>query len=68
MKILELTDSFNIHRESVTIPLVAEGAGSVTLLPDKRLRIVVPKNKPFDQWWNELRSQLAKMDLSSLQH
>jgi hypothetical protein len=63
LKILELTDSFNLHREAVVIPLAPEDESSVTLLPDQRLRIVVPKNKPFEEWLLELRTQLANMNL-----
>jgi hypothetical protein len=68
MKILELTDSLNLHRESVLIPLVAGDEGSVTILPNQRLRIVVPKNKPFDEWLLELKTQLKNMNLSTVQN
>ncbi len=63
LKILELTDSLNLHRESVLIPLSTEGEGSVTILADQRVRIVVPSNKPFEAWLTELRVKLAGMDL-----
>jgi len=63
MKILEITDSLNLHRESVMIPLSTEVEGSVTILADRRVRIVVPSNKPFEEWLTELRAQLAKMNL-----
>ncbi|MGA3108237.1 MAG: hypothetical protein ABSD99_02095 [Candidatus Bathyarchaeia archaeon] len=63
LKILEVTDSLNLHRESVTIPLSTEGEGSVTILADRRVRIVVPSNKRFEDWLKELRAQLAKMNL-----
>lgn len=63
MKILELTDSLSLHRESVLIPLSTEGEGSVTILADRRVRIVVPSNKLFEAWLAELRAQLAKMNL-----
>ena len=66
MRILEVTDSFNLHRESVMIPLRLGSEGSVTILPDKRLRIVVPKARPFEDWLIELRSQLANMNLSDI--
>jgi hypothetical protein len=65
MKILELTDSFNVHREMVMIPLALDDVGSVTLLPDGRLRVVAPKNKPFEDWLMELRTQLTSMNLPS---
>jgi len=63
LKILELTDSFNMHRERIFIPLSTEDEGSVTILADRRVRIIVPSNKPFEDWLTELRAQLAKMDL-----
>ena len=68
MKILELTDSFNVHREAVVIPLGTEDDGSVTVLPDQRLRITVPRNKPFDEWLLELRGKLGELDLSAIRH
>ena len=63
LKILELTDSLNLHRETILIPLATENEGSVTILADRRVRIVVPSNKPFEDWLTELRSQLTKMNL-----
>ena len=68
MKILELTDSFNLHRESVTIPLMTREHGGVETLPDRRLRIAVPSDQPFDTWLVELTQILAKMDLSPFRH
>ena len=66
MRILELTDSFNISRESVTIPLVTEESGSITILPNGQLRIICPKDADFEMWMMELRERLANMDLSRL--
>ena len=66
IKILELTDAFNIHREAVTIPLSAEKDGSVTLLADGKLRIVCPEHTRFDQWLTKLRGQLEEMDLTRI--
>jgi len=63
LKILEVTDSLNLHRESVLIPLSTEDEGSVTILADRRVRIVVPSNKPFEDWLIELRAKLAEMNL-----
>lgn len=64
MRILEVTDSFNISRESVTIPLVTEERGSITILPDGRLRIVCPGDSDLEEWVKELRDRLGTMDLS----
>ena len=66
MKILELTDSFNLHREAVVIPLSTEDFGSVAVLSDQRLRITVPSNVPIDEWLIELRDRLSTMDLSGI--
>jgi len=63
LKILEVTDSLNLHRESVLIPLSTEDEGSVTILADRRVRIVVPSNKSFENWLVELRAKLAGMKL-----
>jgi hypothetical protein len=68
LKILELTDSFNLHRESVFIPLATEEKGSVTVLPDGRLRIVCPRDMSLQTWLEELRALLEKMDLSKVKH
>ena len=65
LKILELTDSTGIHRESVTIPLTAEKEGRVWILPDGKLRIVCPEQQ-FDKWLVELRSQIERIDLSRI--
>ena len=65
LRILELTDSLNIHREAVIIPLNAEKEGDLTLLPDGRLRIHCPETR-FEEWLIEIRGQLEKIDLSRI--
>jgi len=67
-KILELTDSLNLHREAVVIPLQARNGGGVAVLSDQRLQITVPSNRAFDEWIVELRGKLASMDLSTIRH
>lgn len=66
LKVLTLTDSLNLHRESILIPLTTAEQGGVDLLPDGRLRITCPSGGSFDEWLNELRIRLQKMDLSKL--
>jgi hypothetical protein len=68
LKILDITDSFNLHREAIFIPLQAQDDGSATILADGRLRIVCPERGEFQAWLNQLRSQLETMDLSKIQH
>jgi hypothetical protein len=66
LKVLEITDSFNVHREAVFIPLLTEETGSVIILADGRLQITCPSAGSFDGWLDALRAQLGKMDLSKL--
>jgi len=66
LKMLEVTDSFNIHREAIVIPLTTEERGSVNTLADGRLKITCPTRQPFDMWLNELRARLQEMDLSTI--
>ena len=66
LRVLELTDSFNLHREAIFIPLTTEENGSVTVHTDGRLRIVCPSSVPFDEWLSDLRARLEKMDLSTV--
>lgn len=54
VRILKITDSLDIHREAVIVPLVTEEKGSITLLPDGHLRIVCPSNVGFDEWLRDL--------------
>jgi hypothetical protein len=67
-RILELTDSFNLHREAIYIPLTTEEDGSVTILADGRLKIVCPRTEPFEMSLRNLRARLEKMDLSKVGH
>jgi hypothetical protein len=43
-----------------------EKAGSAMILPDGRLQITCPDSGNFEEWLNELRAQLEKLDLTKL--
>jgi hypothetical protein len=43
-----------------------EKAGSAMILPDGRLQITCPDSGNFEEWFNELRGQLEKLDLTKL--
>ncbi|HUK28747.1 MAG TPA: hypothetical protein VLV31_10010 [Candidatus Acidoferrales bacterium] len=58
MKILELTDSLNLHREKVFIPLKTEANGTTTLQSDGRVRIGCPEHGVSEQWLKQLRIEL----------
>ena len=64
LKILAVTDSCNIHRESIVIPLTTARKGTVDFLSDGRLRITCPTEEQFDAWLIELRDILMKIDNS----
>jgi hypothetical protein len=66
LKVLEITDSLNLHRESVFIPLKTEENGSITILPDGRLRIICPRSEQFTSWLEQLRCELQRIDLSKV--
>jgi len=66
LKILEITDSFNLHREAIMIPLTTKETGSVDLLADGRVKITCPARQPFDLWLKELRARLQEMDLAKI--
>ena len=66
LRILELTDTFGIHREAIIIPLATEETGSIMVLPDGQLRIACPNNVALEEWLIDLRVQLEKMDLSKV--
>ena len=61
MKILEVTDSLNLHREKILVPLQTEENGSVMLQSDGRVRIVCPNAGVPEEWLTELRNQLGKI-------
>ena len=50
LKILTLTDSMEISREAVDIPLTPESPGAVRRLPNGKLEIVVDADMPFEEW------------------
>ena len=65
-RILEITDSLNLHREAVRIPLAPEGAGVVRLV-DAAVEIVAPAEGDFEEWLAGLKDQLGGLDLSRIQ-
>ena len=62
LKVLAVTDSCNIHRENIVIPLTTAQKGTVDVLSNGRLRITCPSEERFDAWLIELRDILQKID------
>ncbi|MFN7940512.1 MAG: hypothetical protein U0X73_02865 [Thermoanaerobaculia bacterium] len=58
-KIFEITDAVGVSRENVRVPLVGEGEGRVSRLPDGRWEIVVPATGPLSAFLAELLTKLG---------
>jgi len=56
--IFEVADELEISRESIQVPLLPEGNGSVRRLSGGRIEIVVPVRRPLADWLPELRRRL----------
>ncbi len=53
-RIFEILDRLGISREAVLIPLRPVHPGSVRVLPNGKLEILVESETPFDDWLPEL--------------
>jgi len=62
-RILAVTDSLLLHRESISVPLATRGEGSVRLLGE-RIEIVAPAAGNFDSWLQTLPAQIQALDLT----
>jgi hypothetical protein len=57
-EIFTVLDRRGISREAVVIPLTKRDPGSVRLLPDEKLEIVVPESQPVSAWLVELERHI----------
>jgi len=57
-QILEITDTLEISREWVEIPLGSESPGVVRKLANGKLEIVVDADMPFDHWLTTLEESV----------
>jgi hypothetical protein len=53
-RILGVTDSLGLNRESVEIPLSPESPGAVRRLTNGKLEIIVDADQPFEDWLSAL--------------
>ena len=60
-RIFEILDRLDISREAVVIPLRPQGTGSLRMLKNGTLEIVVPDTIPFDDWYASLESEIQKL-------
>lgn len=61
MAVYEVTDRFAIDRETISVPLGKEGAGSVAKQPDGGVEIIVPATLPTRDWLPTLDADLEKL-------
>jgi hypothetical protein len=59
--VFEVTDSMGIDRENVSVPLEKSGTGSVQLMPDHTVEIVIPKSIPMEEWQETLKINLESL-------
>ena len=60
-QIFEILDRLHISREAVVIPLRPQGNGSLKILGDGKLEIVVPDDQPFDEWYAALEGKIQTL-------
>jgi hypothetical protein len=57
-EIFTVLDRRGISREAVVIPLTKRDPGTVRLLPNEKLEIVVPESQPVAAWLAELERHI----------
>ncbi len=62
-RIFEILDRLDISREAVIIPLRPQGTGSLRMLENGTLEIVVPDAIPFDDWYASLEDGIQKLKM-----
>lgn len=61
MLIYEVTDRFEIDRESISVPLEKEGTGDVVRLSDGGIEITVPATIATREWLPALQAELERL-------
>ena len=59
-RILEVTDRLGLHREKVTIPLMARTPGAVRRARSGKLEIVVDASQDFEAWLAGLEAEVRQ--------
>ena len=59
--VFEVTDSMEIDRENVSVPLEKAGTGCVQIMPDGTVEIVIPESIPMEEWQQTLKTSLASL-------
>ena len=64
MVIYEVTDRFEIDRETISVPLEKAGDGSVTANEDGSIEIVAPESVPIRDWQPTLEEGIRGLGFS----
>jgi hypothetical protein len=64
MAIYEVTDRFEIDRETISVPLEKSGDGSVTANEDGTIEIVAPASVPMSDWQPTLEEGIRGLGFS----
>lgn len=60
-RIFDVIERFDISREAVEIPLRPASPGSVALLPNGKLQIVVDSEQPFEEYLADLAVRIGEV-------
>jgi hypothetical protein len=60
-EVFSVLDRLAISREAVVIPLTKRDPGSVRLLPDEHLEIVLPESVPVASWLPVLERSIQEL-------
>ena len=63
-RVFEVTDSLDLHRNWVVVPLTAHETGAEFVMPDGKVLLRPPAGPQFDAWIRDLRERLQGMDIS----
>lgn len=64
MAIYEVTDRFEIDRETISVPLEKSGEGSVTASDDGSIEITAPVRVPIQEWLPALQAAVEALGFS----
>ena len=62
-RVYKVTDSLDLHRDWIVVPLNAAGEGSEVMQPDGKILIRAPGGEKFEPWLARLRGRLERLDL-----
>lgn len=65
-RILKVTDSLQLHRDWVVVPIDALPEGREAQLPDGKLIVHAPVKERFEEWLAELPSRLMEFNLGAV--